>query len=382
MDAGHALVNQARSLPGKSTVRVVVSALAILCSVAVGEAFAAPTMIRLGYQGCTPCHLSPQGGGLLTDYGKGLDRAQSLFAREYTTPKKSQSWRFVQDARAQFGFETSARLATDAWSDANEVRAWHRAAVVHGHQRLTTVVGFDFRPLPSTVSARPEVTLARATWDVRPREGVEFSAGKDALPSPLGLPDVQKYVRDFVEPGASLYPSQAKLFLSSRRTSLTSYAFGPGGDETVANRSSGAGVLAGLNLGRRVVLGGSARASRSTARDVNRSGAFARLGFGRWGLLSEHERVIESDTTAEHEDYVGTTVLFTAPFEWLVASVASQYSVDLASRARDVHRLSPSVQIRVSDNITFAITEREMFGPTSADRGRSLAIQLFMKTVR
>jgi len=172
--------------------------------------------------------------------------------------------------------------------------------------------------------------------------------------------------------GAEIY----EAFFAEAVKLGNSIVAGPGASEIVGGTLSSTfsiTSLAGLNLGRRVVLGGSARASRSTARDVNRSGAFARLGFGRWGLLSEHERVIESDTTAEHEDYVGTTVLFTAPFEWLVASVASQYSVDLASRTRDVHRLSPSVQIRVSDNITFAITEREMFGPTSADRGRSLA---------
>ena len=35
-------------------------------------------MIRLGYTDCATCHVSPQGGGLLTSYGKGVDAAQSL----------------------------------------------------------------------------------------------------------------------------------------------------------------------------------------------------------------------------------------------------------------------------------------------------------------
>jgi hypothetical protein len=39
---------------------------------------ASPTMIRLGYTDCATCHISPQGGGLLTAYGKGIDAAQSL----------------------------------------------------------------------------------------------------------------------------------------------------------------------------------------------------------------------------------------------------------------------------------------------------------------
>src|SRR4051812_17218494 len=48
-----------------------------------GSAAASPTMVRLGYARCSTCHLSPQGAGLLTDYGKGIDQAQSLKGGEY-----------------------------------------------------------------------------------------------------------------------------------------------------------------------------------------------------------------------------------------------------------------------------------------------------------
>ena len=41
-------------------------------------------MIRLGYADCASCHLSPQGAGLLTAYGKGIDEAQSLRAEAAT----------------------------------------------------------------------------------------------------------------------------------------------------------------------------------------------------------------------------------------------------------------------------------------------------------
>src|SRR5262245_33241705 len=46
-------------------------------------AFGLPTMIRLGYPNCASCHASPQGGGLLNEYGRGIDEAQSLRAGEY-----------------------------------------------------------------------------------------------------------------------------------------------------------------------------------------------------------------------------------------------------------------------------------------------------------
>src|SRR4051794_38201106 len=45
--------------------------------------FALPNMVRLGYPNCMSCHVSPQGGGQLNAYGKGIDAAQSLRGNEY-----------------------------------------------------------------------------------------------------------------------------------------------------------------------------------------------------------------------------------------------------------------------------------------------------------
>src|SRR5262245_40732533 len=67
--------------------RVWVSASAIasllLLTAMERAAMALPTMIRLGYSDCGACHISPQGGGPLNTYGRGIDRAQSLRGGEY-----------------------------------------------------------------------------------------------------------------------------------------------------------------------------------------------------------------------------------------------------------------------------------------------------------
>jgi hypothetical protein len=46
----------------------------LLAAVLPAPAYALATMIRLGYTNCAVCHLSPQGGGLLTPYGRASTR--------------------------------------------------------------------------------------------------------------------------------------------------------------------------------------------------------------------------------------------------------------------------------------------------------------------
>lgn len=44
--------------------------------------WAHPHYVRLGYTTCTGCHMSSDGSGLLTDYGKGISASESMFARD------------------------------------------------------------------------------------------------------------------------------------------------------------------------------------------------------------------------------------------------------------------------------------------------------------
>jgi len=86
---------------------------------------------------------------------------------------------------------------------------------------------------------RPKSIALRATWDFRPRNGLEFSVGKDSLPTPMGLTDQTAFIRDVVDPGASVAPTQLKVFLSTSRVSVTPYVYGPGGEEAVVHRATG-----------------------------------------------------------------------------------------------------------------------------------------------
>src|SRR5712691_5260146 len=82
--------------------------------------FALPTMIRLGYNNCAACHVTPQGGGLLTPYGKGIDTAQSLQRREITTP--DQQRRSLYDVRFVLGASHMASEQSTSSMTSSNVR--------------------------------------------------------------------------------------------------------------------------------------------------------------------------------------------------------------------------------------------------------------------
>ena len=151
----------------------------------------------------------------------------------------------------------------------------------------------------------------------------------------------------------------------------------------MTHRATGAGVVGSVDVWtQRAVVGVSARVSRSEVRDLERTGAFARLGFGRWGVLTEHELVKQTlGGIPGPERYAGSTMVFAAPYEWLIASLTSQLVVNTTSDAQHQHRLSPSVQVRISDKVTVVASERESFGATDDTRRRGVLVQLFLKTV-
>lgn len=56
---------------------IIVSAIVALgFALYAANASAFPSMARLGYTSCSTCHVSPTGGGVLTDYGRGIAEAE------------------------------------------------------------------------------------------------------------------------------------------------------------------------------------------------------------------------------------------------------------------------------------------------------------------
>ncbi len=355
---------------------------------AASPAFSLPTMIRLGYNNCAACHVTPQGGGLLTPYGKGIDTAQSLQRRELSAPDEPR--RSLYDVRFVLGASRMASEQPASSMRSSNVRMMLRNMVMmSSHTSVSYQAGLDtsVAKKTGTSSGTADFVISKALFEYRPKEGVAFQIGRDTLPSGLGLPDPQTFMRRQNDPLGTAYPVQAKAFFWSSRFEVAPYAFGPGFDEVDrAARQHGAGVLGGVDIWKqRAVLGMTTRTARADTFERNSVGAYARLGFGAWGILGEHDltsRTTRTSALAPTDNVVGFTQFFVAPREWFVTSVLVDDVVTSGPAAKHLYRVAPTAQLRLSDNVTVVLSTRDEFITGLAANSRTYSVSVAVKSVQ
>lgn len=313
----------------------VVLRIAIGLTIAIGAhatpAAALPTMVRLGYTGCASCHASPQGAGPLTEYGRGIDQAQSLRGGEYRAREAHR--KLMQDVRAVFQEQAT-------WVDTKAPNAF-RPRVLYRNVtelskafRVSGVVTFEgasaLRPAKTYDPAASASTafVNTALVHYRPRETLEFAVGRDQLPSGVNIPDLAPYIKSRNRLGYYDSPTQVKMYWWGKRHQVTPFVFGPGGNEASGEHETGGGTLAEFDVvgNQRAVVG--TTLLKATARNGDRQmvGGYARLGFGRWGILAEHD-VTDRTRTALAQRFTQNASfaqLFWAAREWLVLSTIGE----------------------------------------------------------
>jgi len=132
------------------------------------------------------------------------------------------------------------------------------------------------------------------------------------------------------------------------------------------------------------IVGVSLLDSKSDAFDRRSVGAYTRLGFGRWGIMAQHELTGRSSTAATPltTQYIaGHTQVFFAAKEWLVTSLgAEELAVDGVTNSR-AYRFAPGVQLRASENLTVSFTMRDAFAGVTTGRSRTFSVLVALKTV-
>jgi hypothetical protein len=210
--------------------------------------------------------------------------------------------------------------------------------------------------------------------------------GRDQLPTGINIPDLSYFIK--ARNGLGYYdsPTQVKAFWRGKRYQISPYAFGPVGNERSGAHESGGGALVEVDvLGKqRAILGVNLLRDTSASVDRRLIGPYARLGFGKWGILAEHDvtdRSSNNGSFAAFRQNVSYGQVFWAPREWLVASVIGErLQVDrpFAERIR-AGRLE--VTARLASQVTVGISGRLQRNDINGRIGSAVMFQIAFKTV-
>ncbi|MEO5926538.1 MAG: hypothetical protein ABIR70_22160 [Bryobacteraceae bacterium] len=373
---------------------IAVTALAALSG---SSAWALPTMVRLGYTNCVSCHIAPQGGGLLNSYGRGIDQAQSFRGGEYK-PTKSALVRMLtigdrtrQDVRLVSQEAASAPSTGGAWASLMRNRVFYRNATEVGKGFRVSVVALaetHSQPRPNKVYDPAQIpgtaTLSSAMLQYRPKNGFEIAAGRDALPTGVYVPDFGTFLRSRNDAGLYDTPTQVKLFFWGKRYQVIPFAFGPSG-QSGSRRETGGGGLAEFDvLGKgKTILGITGLHGTTTLSDRRLLGGYARLGFGRWGILAEHDvtdRTMNATAIAfrQHASYLQG---FWAAREWLVASVIGEQLAVARPYREDLRAGKIEVAARMSSGLTLSANVRMQYNRITGVWAPSASLQIALKPV-
>ena len=369
----------------------------LLVCVSAGPLHALPTMIRLGYVNCAACHISPQGGGLLNAYGRSIDEAQSLRGGEYmpTTNAviRALSWngRITQDFRfvgqEQLSTSTNAPLlglfrGRFMYRNATEFGGGVRfSATVVGENESAARPSLVYEP--PVRPAQVYVTSALLSWRVR--NNLEFSAGRDALPSGVNIPDLAIYVRSRNRLGYYDAPTQVKMYWWGKRYHVSPFFFAPGGYERSGFHETGGGALAEFDvLGHGKTVAG-LNTLHGTSRLLNRTlvGPYARLGFGKWGILAEHDitlRTLLQATPTSFRQDASYAQVFWAVKEWLVPAIAGERLTVQRPYRESLLAVGGQVTTRLSTQFTLSLGARIQHNQLTGRTSPAFTLQLAMKT--
>ena len=379
------------------------SCLLLFLLMLIGEPLlASPTMIRFRYTNCVVCHVSPQGRGILNQYGRGVDEAQSLRGGDFE-PSLSLIRRFLNangrinhDIRLVSYVNLAQSKVTNSSSTYQRLDYINSTRITEKH-RVSFTVGIDSFPISQAVTkayyAPPDRTLniankgrntylvlSKALWEYQTEGGLEIAIGRDYLPTGVNISDHSSFIRSRNRQGFTEVPTQLKLFWGTDKFQIMPFIFGPSGQEVAKYREFGFGTLAERVLwNSRMVVGFSGLIANGPTVNRQLLGLYSRMGFGNWGIFLEHDitiRQLKTESKASFNQYATFVQPFWALREWFYLILTLEHLKVGSPYSENAYKLGSKIAMRLTSNHTLALIGKRQFGDISSN---SYSIKMFVK---
>ncbi len=253
-----------------------------------------PTYIRLGYNSCTACHESSTGGGLLTDYGKGISASQSLYFKDleemqgssqqaYHQAFQSRLMNVVRPGYNRFFPMQADYLASYHWNEKFGVKATLAVAPPNASEssseRSQTYQRIYFRELS-------------AFWDFNKSTTKEdrLSFGSGFLPLGLGIVDHTSFVRSENRLTVTDIPIELTYFQNRKEYLWHTFIYTAHPLETKTNAESGLGGQYFQKWTPKFLVGGQWLLAKSPSIRREMGGFLVKYGVDKWAFLTEIDR--------------------------------------------------------------------------------------------
>ena len=242
----------------------------------------------------------------------------------------------------------------------------------------------DLRYDPPAAAGSAFVNVALLHYRVS--KSIEIAGGRDQLPAGITLPDPRLFIRSRERAGYYDTPTQLKVYWAGQRHRITPFIFGPGGNEPEGDAESGGGAVAEFDVlgDHRAVVGASTLRGIAAKGTRVMVGFHARLGYGPWGILAEHDitsRERDDTPSGAFRQQATYAQVFVAPREWLVISgIGERLSVHQPYEERH-NAGAVDVAARLTDFATIGAAVRLQRDDITDEWSKSFTLQFAFKTV-
>lgn len=329
-------------------------------------------MIRYGYTSCSACHNAPEGGGILTPYGKGIAQSTSAVGGELKENAFIKAISFEGKVEHAFQFRYSVLKKSFENLKSFPMQGDYLNTIhISPKIRLDTIVGKIGEINNSHKSFADQFILRKFLLAYRPHDGLEISLGRNALNFGLREVDHTIFIRQKNKLQVDDAPTVLSLYRWSKNSSSSAQILLPGFYESSNNQEYGLYLRHEMFFHKKFTLG--AHLLGGHTETVNRyiGGIFSRYSPSKYITLHNEFDFTQRSKNISHIDfyqYASYSKISFFPKDFIEISALYEWTqVPYIVFKNRENRYGVSTSFRINKNISLQFDYRNHQTETTKD---------------